>query len=154
MPNDPADPDTPYPAIAPPPLPGMSPVTDIPEIQCYPDNGPAVQPAPPGPPPPGDYEYLVVPRQPPVAPNTPFYMAFTALQQVEYEIAFRRVYADRIDLWDGSRVYRVPVGMVWRFDSDINGAFIGRPPQKQFRFVINDPTIDVMTINDWIPILG
>lgn len=116
------------------------------------DNGPKVVPAPPGPTPTGPYEYLTVPLQPPVAPNSPFYMAFTAYQQVETEVYIRGAMADRLTLFDGRRVYRVLLQYMWRFDHDLLGCFIGRHPKPSFRFEVNDPTIGIASYDMWAPI--
>lgn len=116
------------------------------------DNGIRIVPAPPGPAPTGQYEYLTVPKQPPVLPNQPFYMAFTAYQQIEQEVYMKGAMADRRTLQDGRRVYRVLLQYMWRFDHDNIGCFIGRPPIPQFRFEVNDPTIGIAAYDEWLPI--
>ena len=107
-------------------------------------------PAPPGPAPHGSYEYLVIPKQPPVLPPAPFYLAFTAYQQVEAEIRMRMSYGDVTNLPDGSRIYRIPLRYLWRFDHDNFGAFIGRNPLPQYRFVLDDPTEGFEV--EWVPL--
>jgi len=116
------------------------------------DNGPKVIPAPPGPTPHGAYEYLLVPRPKPVPPNAPWYAAFKDFQQIESEVIVRGASADRLDLSDGRRVYRVLTQYLWKFDHDINGCFIGRYPMPVFRFLLDDPSTGLGVIDEWEPI--
>lgn len=116
-------------------------------------NAPPPFPAPPGPAPHGPYEYLIIPPQPPVPPDAPFYLAFTAFQMVEMQMALHGISADRIDMFNGNRVYRILLQYIWRFDSDAQGPFVGRPPQKQFRLTLDDPTGNRPQMNDWMPFL-
>jgi hypothetical protein len=136
-----------------PPIPGDNGITENPAIFDFPDNGPYNNAPPKGPTPTGPFEYITIPRQPPVLPNTRF-MPFTPFQQVEDELASRNIGGERIDLLNGSRIYRVRVQDLWRVDSDGNGPFIGRPPSNQWRFSITDPTLGVVALNDWMPLLG
>jgi hypothetical protein len=118
------------------------------------NNGPNVTPLPPGPQPTGPYEYIMVPALVPVPPNASYYAAFGPFQQIEQTILFNMSTADKIDLVNGARVYRVLTRYLWRFDHDKRGPFIGRPPLPQFRFVLDDPTLTVSPANEWEPING
>ncbi len=117
-----------------------------------PDNGPNVTPAPPGPTPHGLHEYLVVAHPTIVLPNAPFFLANTTFQQIEGELLMRNAPADRLDLLDGRRVYRVHVHFLWKLDHDRNGCFIGRAPLPVFRFILDDPTTNEAAVGDWEPV--
>lgn len=116
------------------------------------DNGPYKYPPPPGPPPHGPYEYILVPPLPPVPPNASFFKAYGPYQQIEQEILFRMASADKLDFTDGTRSYRFLLLYVWRFDHDRLGCFIGRFPLPQFRFLLDDPALTRVPIGEWTPI--
>jgi hypothetical protein len=128
-------------------------ITDIPCIQDEPDNGPAVTPACPGPTPLGRYEYITVPKPRPILPPESYYAAFGVYQQIESYFALLNAYTERIDLWNGVRVYRVPIQYIWKFPFDRIGPFLGYEPMPTFRFGIVDPTIGQSTVNFWAPSL-
>ncbi len=161
-------PNTPLPAVTPPPIPFDNGITDIPDTQSFPDNGPYRPPFPPttAQPQPGTYEYINVPKLPVVPPTAPYAAAFTAYQQIESELSLRGVYADRIDLIDGRRVYRVLTQYIWKFPFDRISSYIpGGPPQPepnsfrvftpvQWRFQSDDPTIGFSALHEWTALLG
>jgi len=166
------EPNTPLPVATTAPLPFDNNITEDPNdnggyyrVQNFPDNGP-YRPAPvPGPNPTHRYEYLLIPRQKPVPPTAPYYAAFSVYQAVEYQIALLGVYAERINLWDGSRAYRVPIQYMWRFPYDKIGPFVGAPSQQPtqaypgqqptiFRFTTNDPVAGQSVTDFWTSLLG
>lgn len=59
--------------------------------------------------------------------------------------------AERIDLVNGSRIYRVAFHSLWRLPSDKKGPFITVPGMK-IRFGVNDPTVGIATVNEWWPV--
>ena len=97
------------------PLPFDNGITDVPVLQDQPNNAHAVSPAPPGPIPTDLYEYITVPRPRPILPPESYYAAFGVYQQIEGYFALLNVYAERIDLWNGVRIYRVPIQYIWKF---------------------------------------
>lgn len=145
-------PNTPLPVAPTVPLPFDNGITENPDIQSFPDNGPFRPPPVPGPAPIGLYEYISIPRQPPVPPTASYYEAFTAFQQVESQFAMMGIYAERIDLWNEVRVYRIPIQYIWKFQTDANGPFINAV-SCNYRVVPADPTQGISTIDDWLPVL-
>jgi hypothetical protein len=143
------------PALPNPPvaLPFDNGITDIPVIQDQPNNTPNVAPAPPGPTPLGAYEYITVPRPRPILPPESYYAAFGVYQQIESYFALLNVYAERINLGSGVRVYRVPIQYIWKFPYDHIGPFLGYDPKTSFRFGVVDPTLGQATLGFWAPAL-
>jgi hypothetical protein len=162
VPGPPFFPDNPpLPVATTPNIPFDNMITEDPNtnggydrVQNFPNNGPYRPPEPPNTQPQTFYEYIAVPRLPIVPPSAPFFDKFTSYQQIEYELTLKNIYADRVDLINGYRIYRIPNQYLWKLDYDANGPFIGRPPLPTYRVTAADPTIGVQMLNDWIPLLG
>lgn len=115
----------------------------------------------PGPPPTGVWEYLYIPVQ----GNTKFPLqgilhlptqnssdwANYPGQLIEREIATKGLFAERKDLIDRSRVYRIELRFLNQFRYDRLGAYIGDKP-NQYRFLINDPTLAIGVQRTWAPL--
>ena len=94
-----------------------------------------------GPTPTSGYEYLTV---------TPAMRTKATLWYIE--CALTNVgFADRIDLVNGFRIYRVAFHSLWRLPSDKKGPFITVPGLK-IRFGVNDPTIGIAASSEWGPV--
>lgn len=107
-----------------------------------------VHPPPPGPTPTGPYEYLSVSRQPAIAGQLP------EMRHIYFfleSFLLSAGYAERIDLINEIRVYRVLIRYLWRFPFDANGPFV-RAPTSIYRFQIDDPSISVKAVNEWTPV--
>lgn len=105
----------------------------------------------PGPPPLGEYEFLVVAPEPTRFGKDAAYK-MPPSPQIEGDLWSRSVPAERKDVVDGRRVYRVAVRYLNRCAYDKRGAFIGYPPAPRWRFLLEDPTLGVAAIRDWAPI--
>ena len=107
-----------------------------------------VHPPPPGPTPTGPYEYLSVSRQPPLPGQLP------EMRSIYHFIESYLVsigYAERIDLINEVRVYRMLLRSLWRFPNDVDGPYV-KTPTGIYRFVVDDPTIGFKPINEWTPV--
>ncbi len=97
-----------------------------------------VHPKPPGPPATGRYEYLLLPASSPHRFVVESFLTYIGL-------------ADRKDLIDQTRVYRVLLRYLWRFPNDVGGCFVP-VSGGTLRFVTDDPTLDLFVVRDWTPL--
>lgn len=120
----------------------------------------AVYPNPPGPTPTGPYEYLAVPFKAGginggIRPDQ--FIPLTTLNTFFVESFFGSlsVPADRIDLIDRTRIYRILLQYMWRFPYDRNGSYVTLPghldPNTWFRFSVNYPAPNILAVNEWMP---
>lgn len=108
--------------------------------------------SPPGPTPVGPYEFLVTERD--TKPNK-----FDAsdsigrkVLEVEREMTEKGLPAEKRDMSDGRRVYRVALVYLFYFSHDTIGSFVGLKPNET-RFQLTDPTLTTgYPINDWSPV--
>lgn len=115
----------------------------------------------PGPPPTGKYEFLYVPglgntQFPPqgvlqLPTQNGWDWANYGGQQIERAIQQLGVFADRKDLQDRSRVYRVELRFLDQFRYDRLGSFVGQKPNL-YRFTVDDPTLNKAILRDWFPV--
>lgn len=110
-------------------------------------------PATPGPTPTGPYEYLELPPEPGgfqggIKPDT--FVPFTKLNSffVESYLGQFNIPGERIDLIDGTRLYRVEIKYLWKFFNDKNGPFL-KTPKRIYRLVVDQPKLGMFQINTW-----
>jgi hypothetical protein len=102
--------------------------------------------------------YGVIPRVTGPTPRSPYeYIAIAAkyrtrpnLWLIESALAYAGA-AERIDLINGVRVYRVGFFTLSRFPSDRRGPYMSLPNGKM-RFMIDDPSKGVAAVNEWGPV--
>ena len=124
-----------------------------------------VFPAPVGPAPLDGYEYLVVPFQlSSVVPSLKTIYFF-----IESQMGFNGAFADRLDLVNGDRIYRVELQYLWRFPADKVSHFVGilsssssslngvgcaqgsSSTPTMFRFQVTNPGFGLTPVRDWTP---
>lgn len=107
-------------------------------------------PTPAGPTPTGAHEFIEVPYTIGNVPNGLIPLSKANFFFIESAFAMLSAPGERLDLIDGTRLYRVEVKYLWRFPSDKLGHFIP-VLQKLFRFQVDRPRPNVGATNEWMP---
>lgn len=107
-------------------------------------------PTPAGPTPTGAWEFIEVPYTIGNVPNGLIPLMKATFFFIESAFATLSAPGERLDLIDGTRLYRVEIKYLWRFPSDKLGHFIPAV-QKIFRFQVDRPRPNVGPTNEWMP---
>jgi len=100
------------------------------------------------------YSYLILPAQPQLPPEDPYWSTNPGIIRfVEWQLAERSIYAEKSDLPDRRRVYRIDSTLMWKFDRDAKGPFVGRNRKPEYRFTDSDPTQVDLNASPWMPAL-